>query len=174
MPASESQQHKLDRVRKPRVHITYDVEINGAIQQKELPFVVGVMADLSGKPEEALPRLKDRSFVEIDRDNFDRVLAGMKPRAAVQVDNELQRDGSKLNVELRFQSMDDFHPENVAKQVEPLRQLIAAREKLSNLLNKMDGNDKLEQLLQDVIHNSDALKRLGEQTGRSSAPGEEA
>ena len=100
--ASESTQHKLDRVRKPRVHLTYDVEIGGAIQAKELPFVVGVLADLSGKPDEPLPGLKDRKFVEIDRDNFDKVLAGMKPRLAFQVENTLQDDGSKINVELRF------------------------------------------------------------------------
>jgi type VI secretion system protein ImpB len=98
----------------------------------------------------------------------------MKPRAAVQVDNELQRDGTKMNVELKFQSMADFAPEAVAAQVEPLRKLMEARERLSNLLNKMDGNDKLEQLLQDVVQNTDALKRLAEQTGRSSAPGGEA
>src|SRR4051795_4837788 len=106
MPKTESLQHKLDRIRSPRVHITYDVEIGGAIQLRELPFVVGVLADLSGKPDEPLPRLKDRKFVEVDRDNFNKVLAGTKPRLAFQVDNTLQRDGSKLNVELRFNSMD--------------------------------------------------------------------
>ncbi len=166
MPPSESTQHKLDRIRRPRVHLTYDVEIGGAIEMKELPFVVGVLADLSGKPEEALPRLKDRKFVEIDRDNFDKVLAGIKPRLAFQVDNRLQDDGTKMNVELKFSSMDDFAPENVAGQVEPLRKLMAARGKLANLLNKMDGNDKLETLLQDVVNNTDALKKLSGETGR--------
>src|SRR3954466_5969564 len=128
MPSFESTQHKLDRVRRPRVHLTYDVEVGGAIQQKELPFVMGVLADLSGKPEEALPRLKDRKFVEIDRDNFNKVLAGVKPRLAFQADNTLQKDGSKLGVELRFGHMDDFAPERVVKQVEPLRKLLEARD----------------------------------------------
>ena len=164
--ASESLQHKLDRVRKPRVHLTYDVEVGGAIQVRELPFVVGVLADLSGKPEEPLPRLKDRKFVEIDRDNFNKVLAGMKPRLAFQVDNTLQKDGSKLNVELRFNSMDDFEPEQVARQVAPLRALVEARTRLTSLLNKMDGNDKLEALLQEVVSNTEALKKLSTETGR--------
>ena len=118
--ARDSTQHKLDRVRAPRVHLTYDVEVGGAIQKKELPFVVGVLADLSGMPTEPLPRLKDRKFVDIDPDNFDKVLAGLKPRLAFQVDNTLQKDGSKINVELNFNSMDDFSPEQVANQVEPL------------------------------------------------------
>src|SRR3954464_15472617 len=117
--AAESQQQKLSRVRKPRVHLTYDVEVGGAIQLKELPFVVGVLSDLSGKPDEPLPKLKDRKFVEIDRDNFDKVLAGMKPRLAFQVDNTLQGDGSKLNVEMRFSHISDFEPEQAVKQVEP-------------------------------------------------------
>ena len=174
MPKFESTQHKLDRIRRPRVHLTYDVEIGGAIQQKELPFVVGVLSDLSGKPEEPLPRLKDRKFVEIDRDNFNKVLAGTKPRLAFQVDNTLQGDGSKINVELRFGHIRDFEPEQVVKQVDPLRKLLEARDKLSDLLNKMDGNDRLEQLLQDVVTNTDALKRLSTETGRSESTPEQA
>jgi len=173
MPATESTQHKLDRIRRPRVHLTYDVEIGGAIQTKELPFVVGVLADLSGKPDEPLPRLKERKFVEIDRDNFNKVLAATKPRLAFQVDNTLQNDGTKMNVELRFGHMDDFSPDRVVEQVEPLKKLVEARQRLSTLLNKMDGNDKLEQLLQDVIDNTDALKQLGTETGRGG-PAEEA
>jgi len=168
MPTIESTQHKLDRIRRPRVHLTYDVEIGGAIQQKELPFVVGVMADLSGKPDEPLPRLKDRKFVEIDRDNFNKVLAGCKPRLALQVENRLQNDGSKLNFELRFSNILDFEPEQVAKQIAPLRELLAARDKLSNLVNKMDGNEKLEELLQNVIRDTDALKKLSSETGRGT------
>src|SRR3954469_20547447 len=124
MPSFESTQHKLDRIRRPRVHLTYDVDVGGAIQMKELPFVLGVLSDLSGKPDEPLPRLKDRKFVEIDRDNFNKVLAGMKPRLAFQADNTLQNDGSTLNVELRFNDMDDFSPERVVRQVEPLRRLL--------------------------------------------------
>ena len=174
MPPSESTQHKLDRIRSPRVHITYDVEIGGAIQLKELPFVVGVLADLSGKPDQPLPRLKDRNFVEIDRDNFNKVLAGMKPRLAFQVDNTLQKDGSKMNVELRFGDITDFEPEQVVKQIDPLRKLLEARERLANLKNKMDGNDKLEQLLQDVVTNTDALKKLSGETGRDEPQPEES
>ncbi|MEO6811996.1 MAG: type VI secretion system contractile sheath small subunit [Isosphaeraceae bacterium] len=170
----ESTQHKLDRIRSPRVHLTYDVEVGGAIQLKELPFVVGVLADLSGKPDEPLPKMKDRKFVEIDRDNFNKVLSGMKPRLAFQVDNTLQDDGSKINVEMRFNSMDDFEPEQVVHQVEPLRKLLEARTKLSNLLTKIDGNDKLEELLQDVINNTDALKTLSGETGRGEPKTEEA
>ncbi len=172
MPPNESLQHKLDRVRRPRVHLTYDVEIGGAIQEKELPFVLGVLSDLSGKPDEPLPRLKDRKFVEIDRDNFNKVLAGMKPRLAFQTDNVLQNDGTKVNVELRFGRMTDFEPEQVARQIEPLRKLLEARERLANLLNKMDGNESLEQLLQDVISNTEALKKLSQETGRPGSASE--
>src|SRR5436309_8496079 len=106
--ARQSTQHKLDRVRPPRVQITYDVEIGDAIQMKELPFVAGILADLSGKPAEALPTLKDRKFVEIDRDNFNDVLAAAAPRLALRVPNRLAKDDSMLNVELQFKSMDDF------------------------------------------------------------------
>ena len=117
MATRESTQKKLSRVRPPRVHITYDVEIGDAIQLKELPFVVGVLSDLSGKPEEALPRLRDRQFTEIDRDNFNSVLGAMKPRLTYRVDNKLSDDDSKLGVELRFNNMDDFEPEQVVNQV---------------------------------------------------------
>lgn len=174
MPSIESTQHKLDRVRRPRVHLTYDVEVGGAIQMKELPFVLGVLADLSGKPEEALPRLKDRKFVDIDRDNFNKVLSAIKPRLAFQVDNTLQDDGSKVNVELKFNHIRDFEPEQVVRQVEPLRKLLEARDRLSDLLNKMDGNDKLEQLLLDVVTNTDSLKKLSDEMGRGTTTPEEA
>jgi type VI secretion system protein ImpB len=174
MPTIESTQHKLDRIRRPRVHLTSDVEVGGAIQQKELPFVLGVLADLSGKPEEQLPRLKDRKFIEIDRDNFNKVLSGMKPRLSFQVDNTLQADGSKLGVELRFGHIEDFEPEQIVKQVEPLRALLEARNRLSDLVNKMDGNDKLEQLLHDVVSNTDALKKLSDEMGRAESKPEEA
>jgi type VI secretion system protein ImpB len=173
MPKTESLQHKLDRIRRPRVHITYDVEIGGAIELKELPFVVGVLADLSGKPEEPLPRLKDRKFVEIDRDNFNKVLAATKPRLAYQVDNTLQNDGSKLFVELKFNDIDDFVPDQVVKQVEPLRKLLEARERLEHLVSKIDGNERLDQVLQDIVSNTDALKQIQSETGRRPATGEE-
>ena len=165
MAGKQSLQHKIDRVRAPRVHITYDVEVGDAIESKEIPFVVGVLADLSGKPDEPLPKLKDRKFVEIDRDNFNTVLAAMKPRVAFKVDNKLTNDDSKLAVELRFKSLDDFHPEQVVQQVEPLRKLVDARRRLSDLLNKLDGNDRLDELLQQVISSSDSLQKLGLEAG---------
>ncbi len=163
--ARESLQHTLDRVRSPRVQITYDVEIGDAIEMKEIPFVIGVLSDLSGKPDEPLPKLKDRKFVEIDRDNFNNVLAGMKPRLAFKVDNKLTEEDTKMAVELRFKSMDDFHPEHVADQITPVRKLVEARQKLSDLLNKLDGNDRLDELLQDVITSTDSLQRIGDEAG---------
>lgn len=173
MAKKESLQHKLDRVRSPRVQITYDVEIGGAIENKEIPFVVGVLADLSGKPAEPLAKLKDRKFVEIDRDNFNRVLEGMKPRVAFKVDNKLGgKDDSQIGVELKFKSIDDFHPEQVAMQVDPLRKLIEARKKLSELRNKLDGNDKLDELLQDVLSSTESLTKLGKETGTGGPEGE--
>jgi type VI secretion system protein ImpB len=165
MARTESLQHKLDRVRSPRVHITYDVEIGNAIEMKEIPFVVGVLADLSGKPEDPLPRLKDRKFIEIDRDNFNKVLEGMKPRLAFRVDNKLTNDDTKLAVELRFKSLEDFHPERVAEQIDPVRKMVEARKRLSDLLNKLDGNDKLDELLQGVLANTESLEQLGKETG---------
>ena len=159
--AKESLQHTLDRVRAPRVQITYDVEVGDSIEMKEIPFVVGVLGDLSGKPDQPLPKLKDRKFVEIDRDNFDTVLAGMKPRLAFKADNKLTDDDSKIAVELRFKSMEDFHPERVAEQIAPVRKLVEARKKLSDLLNKLDGNDRLDELLQEVISSTDTLEKLG-------------
>jgi len=161
----ESTQHKLDRVRPPRVHITYDVEIGDAIEMKEIPFVVGVLADLSGKPDKPLPKMKERKFVEIDRDNFNQVLEGMKPRLAYRVDNKLTDDDSKLNVELRFKSLDDFHPEALTQQVEPLKKLVETRQRLSDLLSKMDGNDRLEELLQDVISSTEKVEKLAKEAG---------
>src|SRR5512136_2471570 len=165
MAKSESLQHKLDRVRSPRVQITYDVEIGDSIEMKDIPFVVGALADLSGKPDEPLPKLKDRKFVEIDRDNFNNVLEAMKPRVAFKVDNKLTNDDTKIAVDLRFKSMDDFHPERVVQQVEPLRKLVEARRKLSDLLSKLDGNDRLDELLQEVIASSDSLQQLGKEAG---------
>src|SRR5882724_7425202 len=160
MPKKESIQHKIDRVRPPRVHITYDVEVGGAIENKELPFVLGVLGDFSGQPDELLPRVKDRKIVEIDRDNFDQVLAAMKPRLSYRVDNKLTNDGSKMGVELRFKSLDDFHPDSVVQQVEPLNKLVEARRKLSDLLSKMDGNDKLEEILNDIVANTGSQQQL--------------
>ncbi len=165
MPKKESIQHKIDRIRPPRVQITYDVEIGGALELKELPFVVGVLGDFVGKPEEALAPVKQRKFVEIDRDNFDQVLSGMKPRLAFTTENKLQDDGSKMGVELKFNSMEDFEPDNVVQQVDPLRKLVEARQKLSDLLSKMDGNDKLESILNEVVANADKQKELSDSLG---------
>jgi type VI secretion system protein ImpB len=165
MAKRESVQQKISRIRPPRVHISYEVETGGAIELKELPFVVGVLGDFSGKPADALPRIRDRKFVEIDRDNFDAALAGMKPRLSYGVDNKLAGDGSKLGVELNFRKMEDFHPDQVAQQIEPLRKLVEARRNLSDLLAKMDGNDKLGELLEDVLNNADSQKQLGDALG---------
>ncbi|PYS89273.1 MAG: type VI secretion system contractile sheath small subunit [Acidobacteria bacterium] len=162
MPKKESLQHKIDRVRPPRVQITYDVEVGGAIELKELPFVIGVMGDFTGKPEEPLPAFKNRKFVEIDPDNFNQVMAGMKPRLAFTVDNKLQDDGSKMGVELKFNDIEDFEPDNIVKQVEPLRKLVEARQKLADLRSKMDGNEKLESFLEEVIGNADKQKELSD------------
>jgi type VI secretion system protein ImpB len=169
MPKKESIQQKLKRVRPPRVQITYDVEIGGAMELKELPFVVGVLGDFSGQPAQELPRVKDRKIIEIDRDNFDQVLAGMTPRLAMRVDNKLTNDDSKLNVEMRFNSLQDFEPDNVVQQVEPLRQLVEARQKLRDLLSKTDGNNRLEELLQNVMQNTNAQKQLADSLGLNKA-----
>ncbi len=157
---AESTQHKLDRVRPPRVQITYDVEIGNAIEKKELPLVVGILADLSGHPAAPLAKLSDRRFVEIDRDNFNEVLASTAPRLAVHVDNSISGDGSKLNVELKFSHFDDFDPVNLVKQVTPLRRLFEARQRLRDLLTKLDGNDDLDKLLQEVVANTEGLQEI--------------
>jgi type VI secretion system protein ImpB len=163
--AKESIQKKLGRVRPPRVHITYDVETGGAIEKKELPFVVGVLADLSGQPEKALPVVKDRKFVDIDRDNFDQVLAKAAPRLLYKVDNTLTEDDTRLGVELKFKSLEDFEPQNVAKQVEPLRKLLEIRNQLTNLRSSLYGNDKFDALLQEIVHNTAALDKLRSEVG---------
>jgi type VI secretion system protein ImpB len=173
MATKESLQHKLDRVRPPRVQITYDVEVGGAIELKELPFVVGVMGDFVGNPEEALPAIKNRKFVEIDPDNFNQVLAGMKPRVAFSTDNKMQDDGSKIGVDLKFSSIEDFEPDNIVQQVEPLRKLVEARQKLADLRSKMDGNEKLENILNDVISNSEKQKELSDALGLDGGAKEE-
>src|SRR5260370_35799182 len=137
--AKDSTKHKLDRVRPPRVQITYDVEVGDAIEIKELPFVLGVLGDFSGQPTEPLARLKDRKFVEVNPDNFDAVLESMKPHLAFYVENKLSEDpdAGNLKVDLNFKSMDDFSPENVARQVKPLRELLELRDRLSDLRGSM-------------------------------------
>lgn len=160
MATKESVTKKLGRGnRAPRVHITYDVETGGAIEKKEIPFVAGVFADLSGQPDKPLGKLKDRNFIEIDRNNFDQVMAKQNPRLAFKVDNKLTGGETKLGVELRFKQMADFEPQNVARQVGPLKELLDLREKLANLRSSLAGNDKLEELLQDAISKTEALQK---------------
>jgi type VI secretion system protein ImpB len=167
----ESLQHKLDRVRPPRVQITYDVEIGGAILKKELPLVVGVLADLSGNPEQPLPKLRQRKFVEIDRDNFNDVLAASAPRVTLRVDNRLTKNNdSKLNIELKFREIEDFTPLNVMSQIEPLRKLFEARQRLTDLLGKLDGNDALDSMLQEIVANTEDLKQLQAATSTEKKP----
>jgi type VI secretion system protein ImpB len=157
---AESTQHTLDRIRPPRVQITYDVEIGDAIQMKELPFVGGIMADLSGKPEEPLPKLKERKFVEIDRDNFNDIMDSINPRLVFQIANKLVEDDSKMNLELKFNHMDDFNPVAVLKQIKPLKKLYDARQRLSDLMTKLDGNDELDELLQEVLQSTENMEEL--------------
>jgi type VI secretion system protein ImpB len=161
----ESIQKKISRVRPPRVHITYDVETGGAIEKKEIPFVAGVLADLSGQSDKPPIPIKERKFIEIDRDNFDNVMARMAPRVAFKVENRLTNDDTQLMVDLRFSSITDFEPQNIARQVEPLRRLLELRRKLANLRSSLYGNDKLERLLQDAVHNSESLDRLRQEVG---------
>src|ERR1700739_4449538 len=160
--AKPSTQHKLDRVRPPRVQITYDVETGGAIEIKELPFVVGVLGDFTGQPEQPLPKLKERKFVEVNPDNFDSVLEGMKPHLSFAVENKLSEDpdAPQLKVDLHFKSMDDFSPENVAKKGKPLKELLDLRTKLSDLRGSLQGNDKLEEALLGAVGDQDKLNKL--------------
>ncbi len=162
---AESTQKKLSRIRPPRVQITYDVETGGAIEKKELPLVVGIMADLAGKPAEALPPVKARKFVDIDRDTFNDVMASINPRLAFQVDNKLDEESdTKLNVELKFRKMDDLRPESIIQQVDALRKLFEARTRLNDLLAKLDGNDDLDVLLQDIANNTDRQQTIKKAT----------
>lgn len=160
--AKESTQQKLSRVRAPRVHITYDVQVGDAIENKEIPFVMGVLGDFTGQPEQPLAKVKDRKFVEVTPDNFDTVLAGMNPHVAFAVENKLSEDPNapQLKVDLRFKSLDDFEPEQVARQVKPLRELLDLRTKLSDLRGSLQGNDKLDELLLESITNTEKLEKL--------------
>lgn len=165
MAKKESIQQKLSRVRPPRVHLTYEVEKGDAIELKEIPFVVGVVGDFSGNPENPIPRIKDAKFVNVDGDNFDDVMKGMAPRAVYRVPNKLSEKGGEFAVELKFGAIDDFRPEAVVEQVEPLRKLLEARTKLSDLRNKLAGNDKLEDLLQEVLTSTEKMAELSKESG---------
>ncbi len=172
--ARQSIHKKLEKVRPPRVHITYDVEIGDAIEVKEIPFVMGVLGDFSGKPREPLPRLKDRKFVEVNPDNFDSVLEAMNPHLAFSVENKLSEDpdAGKLKVDLDFKSLDDFSPENVARQVKPLREMMDLREKLADLRGGLQGNEKLEELLLEAVSSTEKLERLKSELGSDTEKGE--
>src|SRR5262245_40701964 len=169
----ESLQKKVGRVRPPRVQITYDVQVGDAIEKRDLPFVVGVMADLSGMPEKPLPPIAKRKFVAIDRDNVNDVMKKIGPRLAFKVPNRLSEDDTKLNVELRFESMDDFQPARIAEQVTPLRKLLDLRNSLANLRSSLIGNEKLETLLQEVVQSQDMLRQAGSEAGIQPAEGKE-
>ncbi len=170
---AESLQHKLDRVRPPRVHITYDVEVGDALEKRELPFVVGVLGDFSGKPTEPLKPLRDRKFVQIDRDNFNDVMARMTPGASFRVENTLKGDGSELAVDLKFRSMDDFEPARIAQQVEPLRKLLETRNKLRDLLTKVDVSPELENVLEQILEDADNLRKCSEELNLPPSGGEQ-
>jgi type VI secretion system protein ImpB len=162
--AKESLQKKVGRVRPPRVQITYDVQVGDAIEKRDLPFVVGVMADLSGNPDQPLPPIAKRKFVQVDRDNINDVMKKIGPRLAFKVPNRLSEDDTKLNVELRFESMDDFAPAKVAEQITPLRKLLELRNSLANLRASFIGNEKLDNL-QEVIQNQELLRQAGAEAG---------
>jgi type VI secretion system protein ImpB len=169
----ESLQKKVGRVRPPRVHITYDVQVGDAIEKRDLPFVAGVMADLSGMPDKPLPPIPKRKFVLVDRDNINDVMKKIGPRLAFKVPNRLSEDDTKLNVELRFESMDDFQPAKIAQQVSPLRKLLELRNSLANLRSSLIGNDKLETLLKEMLQNEDMLRQAGAEAGIHPAEGKE-
>jgi type VI secretion system protein ImpB len=165
--ASESVQKKLERVRPPRVNISYEVETGGAIELKELPFVMGVLGDFTGQPAEPLAKLKDRKFVDVNPDNFDDVLKSMKPHLAFTVENKLSDDAEagKLGVDLNFESLDDFSPDQVARQVKPLRDMLELRTKLADLRGSLQGNDKLDEILQATLGDDEKRKKLQSEIG---------
>ncbi len=162
---AESVQKKLERVRPPRVNISYEVETGGAIEMKELPFVMGVLGDFTGQPTEPLEKLKDRKFTEVTLDNFDEVLASMKPHLAFSVENTLSEEGGSIGVDLTFESLDDFSPDQVAKQVKPLRELLELRQKLADLRGTLQGNDRLEEILQSSLGDEEKLNKLKGEIG---------
>ena len=166
--ARKSVHKKLEKVRAPRVHITYDVEVGDAIEIKEIPFVMGVLGDFTGSPREPLPRLKDRKFVDVTPDNFDSALEAMRPHLAFSVENKLSDDpeAGQLKVDLDFKKLDDFEPEQVAKQVKPLREMLDLRTKLADLRGGLQGNEKLEELLLDAVNNTEKLDKLRTELGR--------
>jgi type VI secretion system protein ImpB len=165
---AESIHNKLKRVRKPRVHITYDVETNGAVAKKEIPFVMGVMGDYSGDNTKDKKALKDRKFSQIDRDNFNDIMAKTAPKLDLKVENTLASDGSEMSVALDFNHMEDFEPHKIVDQVEPLKKLLETRDKLRDLLSKADRSEELEDLLENILNNTEALSSLSGELGVES------
>lgn len=162
----ESSQHKLDRTRKPRVHITYDVEVGDAMEMKELPFVMGVLSDLSGNPSEPLPKLKDRSFVEVDRDNFNDFLRKQKPRVAFKVKDKLSGDPDKqLSVDITFKDMKDFEPEGVIRQIPVLNELLDVRQRLKSLQSRVTSSDEVTDFLKEILSNEDKRNAIADELG---------
>jgi type VI secretion system protein ImpB len=168
---AESIHEKLKRVRKPRVHITYEVETEGAEILRELPFVVGILGDFSGDPTQPLRLLSERKFIQIDRDNFNEVMARMTPGLNLRVDNKLADDGSEMAVSLKFNSIEDFEPARVAEQVPALKVLLDTRNKLRDLMSKVDRSEKLESLLEQILTNENELKSLSGQLGLEKKEG---
>jgi type VI secretion system protein ImpB len=165
---SDSLQKWVGRNRPPRVQITYDVEIGDAVEKKELPLVVGLMADLSGQPLNPLPKLKERRFIEVDRDNFNDVMGKIAPRLDLSVPDTFKGEGN-LKVELNFTEFEHFHPEAIVKQVPRLARLLEARQQLRDLLAKLDGNDELDALLENILQNTEELKALKDASGTGDA-----
>ncbi len=173
MIMADSIHDKLKRVRKPRVHITYDVETNGATAEKEIPFVMGVMGDYSGDNTEGKKALKDRKFSQIDRDNFSEVMSKIKPAANMKVENTLEGDGSEMAVDLEFKNLEDFEPQKIVEKVEPLKQLMDTRNKLRDLLTKADRSEELETILEEVLSNTGSLASLGDELGVNADAGDD-
>ncbi|MFV1982586.1 MAG: type VI secretion system contractile sheath small subunit [Thiohalomonadales bacterium] len=162
---AESIHSKLNRVRKPRVHITYDVETNGAVVEREIPFVMGVMGDYSGDNTESKKSLKDRKFSKIDRDNFNDVMSNIAPQLNMKVQNTLEKDGGDFDVSLTLNNMDDFEPHKIVNKIEPLKKLMETRNKLRDLLTKADRSDELETILETILNDSGALSSISDELG---------
>lgn len=168
----ESIHKKLARVRPPRVQVSYEVQVGDAIQMKELPFAMGVLGDFTGMPTDPLPKLKDRRFVEVNPDNFDQVMERMKPHLAFSVKNRLSGEAGapQLKVDLNFRKLEDFEPENVARQIKPLNELLELRRKLSDLAGTLQTNDKLDQLLVDAVNKTESRDKLKAELGLTNPP----
>lgn len=165
MSKKESVQKQLQRVRPPRVQLTYDVEVGDAKEVKELPFVVGVLGDFSAASELEKTKLKDKKFINVDLENIDDVMESLSPRASFQVENTISEEGGRIGVDLTFKSMNDFRPEHIVQQVEPLRKLVEVRERLTDLRNKISNNERLEDILDDVLNNTEQVRQLTKEAG---------